>query len=139
MRRNGNWKKCSIDCYYTRKPPKSTLIVVPKSIITQWVGEINKFAPQLSVHVFEGPNRTLKEADVIIMPYSLLSTHEDTPIHKKSWDRIILDEAHEIRNKSSKLFKSVNRIKAEIKWIVTGTPVFNSMNDFVSLCCLPWY
>jgi len=115
-------------------PQKSTLIVVPKSIITQWVGEINKFAPQLSVHVFEGPNRTLKEADVIIMPYSLLSTHEDTPIHKKSWDRIILDEAHEIRNKSSKLFKSVNRIKAEIKWIVTGTPVFNSMNDFVSLC-----
>ena len=51
-----------------------------------------------------------------------------------AWDRVILDEAHEIRNKNSKLFKSVCRIKTDIKWIVTGTPVFNSMNDFVSLC-----
>ena len=115
-------------------PKKSTLIIVPKSIITQWVNEIAKFAPQMSVHVFDGPDRKLKEADVVIMPYSLLSTHEDTPIHKKNWDRVILDEAHEIRNKKSKLFKSVYRINSAIKWIVTGTPVFNSMEDFVSLC-----
>jgi|TARA_B110000977_G_scaffold80864_2_gene108216 SNF2 family DNA or RNA helicase len=115
-------------------PKKSTLIVVPKSIITQWVNEIGKFAPQLSVHIFDGPKRYLKEADIVIVPYSLLSTNEVTVIHMKSWDRIVLDEAHEIRNKKSKLFKSVNRIKAEIKWIVTGTPVFNSMEDFVSLC-----
>jgi SNF2 family DNA or RNA helicase len=50
------------------------------------------------------------------------------------WDRVILDEAHEIRNKKSKLFKSVCRLQTQIKWIVTGTPVFNSMEDFVSLC-----
>jgi SNF2 family DNA or RNA helicase len=115
-------------------PKKSTLIVVPKSIITQWANEIRKFAPQLSVHLFDGPKRHLKEADIVIMPYSLLSTPEDTPIHTHTWDRIILDEAHEIRNKSSRLFKSVCRLKTDIKWIVTGTPVFNSMNDFVSLC-----
>jgi SNF2 family DNA or RNA helicase len=115
-------------------PKKSTLIIVPKSIITQWVEEIKKFAPQMSIHVFDGPTRTLKEADVVIMPYSLMSTNEDTIIHKKAWDRIILDEAHEIRNKKSKLFKRVCRVRADIKWIVTGTPVFNSMNDFVSLC-----
>jgi len=115
-------------------PKKNTLIVVPKSIITQWVNEIGKFAPQLSVHVFDGPKRDLKEADIVIMPYSLLSTTEDTPIHRHTWDRVILDEAHEIRNKSSRLFKSVCRLKTDIRWIVTGTPVFNSMNDFVSLC-----
>ena len=113
---------------------KSTLIVVPKSIITQWANEIGKFAPQLSVHLFDGPKRRLKEVDIVIMPYSLLSTTEDTPIHRHTWDRVILDEAHEIRNKSSKLFKSVCRLKTDIRWIVTGTPVFNSMNDFVSLC-----
>jgi len=115
-------------------PQKNTLIVVPKSIITQWVGEINKFAPKMSVHVYDGPKRYLKEADVVIAPYSLLSTNEETPLHRKIWDRIILDEAHEIRNKKSKLFKSVCRVNATIKWIVTGTPVFNSMEDFVSLC-----
>jgi len=113
---------------------KSTLIVVPKSIITQWANEIGKFAPHLSVHLFDGPKRHLKEADIVIMPYSLLSTPEETIIHRHTWDRVILDEAHEIRNKSSRLFKSVCRLKTDIKWIVTGTPVFNSMNDFVSLC-----
>jgi|TARA_B000000477_G_scaffold87821_1_gene74726 SNF2 family DNA or RNA helicase len=115
-------------------PKKSTLLVVPKSIITQWANEIKKFAPKLSVHLFDGPKRYLKEADVVITPYSLLSTIEDTPIHMNVWDRVILDEAHEIRNKSSKLFKSVCRLKTSIRWIVTGTPVFNSMKDFVSLC-----
>jgi SNF2 family DNA or RNA helicase len=115
-------------------PKKSTLLVVPKSIITQWANEIKKFAPKLSVHLFDGPKRYLKEADVVIIPYSLLSTIEDTPIHMNVWDRVILDEAHEIRNKSSKLFKSVCRLKTSIRWIVTGTPVFNSMKDFVSLC-----
>ncbi len=112
---------------------RRTLIVVPKSIITQWVNEIKKFAPQLSVHVFDGPKRHLKEADIVIAPYSLLSTPEETnsQTHLGSGH---IDEAHEIRNKSSRLFKSVCRLKTDIKWIVTGTPVFNSMNDFVSLC-----
>ena len=118
-------------------PKEHTLIVVPKSIITQWVQEIHRFAPKLTVGIFDGPNRSgleIIENEITIMPYSLLSTNEETLIHKFSWDRVILDEAHEIRNKRSKLFKSVCSIKSDIRWIVTGTPVFNSMNDFVSLC-----
>ena len=57
-----------------------------------------------------------------------------TALHTVKWNRIILDEAHEIRNKTSKLFKCVCRLESEIRWLVTGTPVFNSMEDFVSLC-----
>jgi SNF2 family DNA or RNA helicase len=121
-------------------PKPRTLIIVPKSIITQWSEEIAKFAPGLRVAVFDGPERVLdKTADVTITPYTLLSVKGEsadakTPLHMIQWDRVILDEAHEIRNKSSKLFKSVCRIQAQIKWLVTGTPVFNSMDDFVSLC-----
>lgn len=128
-------------------PKQRTLIVVPKSIITQWVEEIKRFAPTLSVRVFDGPGRALDyelltapgRYSVTIAPYTLLSVHggdEDarTPLHNCRWDRVILDEAHEIRNKRSKIFKNVCRLKTDIKWIVTGTPVFNSMEDFVSLC-----
>jgi len=116
-------------------PKPRTLIIVPKSIITQWVEEINRFAPSLSVCVFDGPDRRIKEADVTLAPYTLLTAKEGTtPLHMVRWDRVILDEAHEIRNKKSKLFKSVCRLQTQIKWIVTGTPVFNSMEDFVSLC-----
>ena len=120
-------------------PKPRTLIIVPKSIITQWHEEINRFAPNLTINVFDGPDRKMKEADVTLAPYTLLTTKGggadvNTPLHMTQWDRVILDEAHEIRNKSSKLFKSVCRLKTDIKWIVTGTPVFNSMEDFVSLC-----
>ncbi len=120
-------------------PKPRTLIIVPKSIITQWRDEINRFAPNLTINIFDGPDRRIKEADVTLAPYTLLTTKGGGPdtktaLHMVQWDRVILDEAHEIRNKSSKLFKSVCRLKTEIKWIVTGTPVFNSMEDFVSLC-----
>src|SRR5210317_91397 len=115
-------------------PKGRTLIVVPKSIITQWVEEVTRFAPHLTISVFDGPKRRIEDADVTLAPYSLLSTHEKSPLHMVQWDRVVLDEAHEIRNKKSKLFKSVCRLQTQIKWIVTGTPVFNSMEDFVSLC-----
>ena len=120
-------------------PKPHTLIIVPKSIITQWVEEINRFAPNLTINVFDGPDRRIKEADVTLTPYTLLTTKGGkadvkTPLHMIEWDRVILDEAHEIRNNKSKLFKSVCRLQTQIKWIVTGTPVFNSMEDFVSLC-----
>ena len=120
-------------------PKPRTLIILPKSIITQWAEEINRFAPNLTINIYDGPERKMKEADVTIAPYTLLTTKggkadAKTPLHMVQWDRVILDEAHEIRNNKSKLFKSVCRLQTQIKWIVTGTPVFNSMEDFVSLC-----
>lgn len=120
-------------------PKPRTLIIVPKSIITQWSEEIKRFAPNLTINIFDGPDRRIREADVTLAPYTLLTTKGEkadvkTPLHMIQWDRVVLDEAHEIRNKKSKLFKSVCRLQTQIKWIVTGTPVFNSMEDFVSLC-----
>ena len=49
-----------------------TLIIVPKSIITQWVEEIKRFAPNLTVGVFDGPERKIKDVDVTIAPYTSL-------------------------------------------------------------------
>ena len=115
-----------------------TLVVVPKSIVTQWKNEIHKFAPELSVFVYDGIKRTrdaseFQRHDVTVCPYSLL-TEEDPLVHKIEWGRAILDEAHEIRNRRSKRFKSAMKIESTYRWVVTGTPVFNEVDDFVSLC-----
>jgi SNF2 family DNA or RNA helicase len=85
-------------------PKPRTLIIVPKSIITQWVQEINRFAPTLTVGVFDGPDRKLGDHDITIAPYTLLTVKGGkaeavTPLHTVEWDRVVLDEAHEIRNK----------------------------------------
>ena len=126
-----------------------TLVVCPKSVVGQWASEIEKFAPGLSVQIHQGSGRTQDYRDlvaqVIITSYGccvVKSTKANpigktdvlpTVLHSIRWKRVILDEAHEIREKKSKMSQSVKRFAAEIKWAVTGTPVFNSMKDFVSL------
>ena len=117
---------------------KNTLIVVPKSIVTQWKNEIYKFAPSLSVFIYDGSDRTqdpddLLKSDVVIAPYSLL-TEKAMMLQRIRWGRIVLDEGHEIRNPSSSKFKAACKLHAELRWILSGTPVFNSMKDFVTLC-----
>jgi SNF2 family DNA or RNA helicase len=57
-----------------------------------------------------------------------------TELHKFTWGRIVLDEGHEIRSPSSKIHVSIKAIQSHIRWIVSGTPVYNSMKDFVALC-----
>ena len=124
-------------------PKPKTLIVAPKSVIYQWVEEIKRFAPQFSSHVmlYDGPDRDSINLDgdrfVVVAPYSLISNRKDfdlgTPLHAVQWDRVVLDEGHEIRNRSSKTHKSAMTLAAPTRWIITGTPVFNSIKDFASL------
>jgi len=121
-----------------KNPKPHTLIIVPKTIVTQWSTEISKFAPGLSTLIYDGPNRTpnyedLEKVDIVLSPYSLVY-NRNTVLHRIKWDRVVLDEAHEIRNRNSQTFKAVYKLDSEIRWNVTGTPVFNSMEDFVSLC-----
>ena len=128
-------------------PLNKTLVIVPKSIVNQWVEEIDHFAPKLKVKVHEGGDRSTDpqsfgEYDVIIAPYSVLTNkardkriaRSDTVLHKVLWDRVILDEGHEIRNPRSKLSVSIRLLQSRIRWVVSGTPVYNSVRDFVTLC-----
>ena len=120
-------------------PKPRTLIVVPKSIVGQWCSEIGRFAPSLTVHAFDGAKRALPAAlpDVVVAPYSVLPQRPGAPacpLLAIEWDRVILDEGHEIRNRKSKSHIACNALQAPIRWIVTGTPVFNSIKDFIALC-----
>jgi len=113
-----------------RNSLKNTLIVVPKSIVGQWASELARFAPEFHVHTFDGPNRVWTLASVVLVPYSLVADVPTTVY----WDRIILDEGHEVRNPKSKTYKTLRALPGNIRWVVSGTPVFNSMRDFVALC-----
>lgn len=125
-------------------PGKKTLVVVPKSIVNQWKEEIAKFAPNLVVTMFDGPGRGLTKeefgaTDVVIAPYSVMVAKgkpkgTPTELHRFQWGRIILDEGHEIRNSSSKIHASLKTVVSQIRWVISGTPVYNSMGDFVALC-----
>ena len=119
-----------------------TLIIVPKSIVNQWKEEIARFAPGLSVVLFDGPDRTKNHEDllsfhIVIAPYTVIMNKGEqghTVLHRIQWGRVILDEAHEIRTLRSKRHMAAALFRADIRWVVSGTPVYNSMRDFVSLC-----
>jgi SNF2 family DNA or RNA helicase len=125
-------------------PGKRTLIIVPKSIVTQWSEELTNFAPGLKVLIHDGPERTRDSTEflkyhVVIAPYSVLVEKgkpkgEPTVLHRIQWGRVILDEGHEIRNSKSKLSTNIRNLHSEIRWILSGTPVYNSIKDFVTLC-----
>ena len=121
-------------------PKPRTLIIVPKSIVGQWCDELKRFAPSLTVGAFDGPKRTLPDGalpNVTVAPYSVLGERKGgarCPLLAIRWDRIILDEGHEIRNRKSKTHIAALELRAPIRWIVTGTPIFNSIRDFVALC-----
>jgi len=118
-----------------------TLVVVPKSIMSQWKEEVNKFAPSFDVYIFKGSSGTLPDfpqdkAVVVVASYSMLLQRKGKPPSKLlgvRWDRVILDEAHEIRNRKSLTHTAAMQILAPIRWILTGTPIFNSLKDFVAL------
>lgn len=130
---------------------KSTLVVAPLSLIKQWEAEIKNRVSEshsLRVCVHHGPQRTkrfedLKKYDVVITTYQILvsehgscSVREDGPqagcfgIH---WYRVVLDEAHTIKNRNAKATKACYALRAEYRWCLTGTPMQNNLDELQSL------
>ena len=118
---------------------QKTLIIVPKSIVSQWADEIKAFAPTFAVSKFDSSRKELPgflNPTIVIAPYSALIQRKGKPqsaLLGVRWDRVILDEAHEIRNRKSITYNTAMQLRAPIRWVLTGTPIFNSLKDFVSL------
>jgi SNF2 family DNA or RNA helicase len=54
-------------------------------------------------------------------------------LFRREWDRVVLDEAHKIRNGDGEVARYARKVQAPIRWAVTGTPLVNSLKDVVSL------
>lgn len=117
-------------------PLPTTLVVCPACLIEQWASEFKKFAPNIRTLVYCKHNILFtgtKEAPIVfIVSYSTLLRNKRV-FNQFSWDRIICDEIHYIRNLKSKSFKSILTIKALNKWGLTGTPIQNYKGDLVAL------
>ncbi|CAB4429379.1 unnamed protein product [Rhizophagus irregularis] len=122
---------------------KTTLIVTPLSVLDNWVDQINIHVKKgsLSYYVFHGINRNndpefLKDHDIIITTYAILAQSdikERSGLLAIKWLRVILDEGHIICTKSSKQSIAACNLDAERRWILTGTPIMNELNDMYSL------
>ncbi|KAI7461266.1 hypothetical protein KC351_g16903, partial [Hortaea werneckii] len=141
---------------YPQKDP--TLVVVPPVALMQWSTEIKEYTDgKLNVLVYHGQNskikgmsvKELKKYDVIMISYnSLESLHrketkgwsrgedlvkEDSPIHAIHFHRLILDEAHSIKSRTTGVAKACFALNGTYKWCLSGTPVQNRIGEFFSL------
>lgn len=129
---------------------KGTLVVAPLALIHQWEAEIKskvEDSHQLRVCVHHGPGRAkryddLQKYDVVITTYDTLSSEHGQSNMETGpkvgcfglhWYRIILDEAHKIKNRTTKVSKAACVLNAEYRWCLTGTPMQNNLDELQSL------
>jgi superfamily II DNA or RNA helicase len=111
----------------------TSLVIMPTSLIYNWLNEAKKFAPQLRLMVHTGAFRyksaeVFKNYDVVITTYGISRIDIDM-FTAYFFDYVILDESQNIKNPSSKSFQAVKQLKSRFKLILSGTPVENSVND----------
>ncbi|KAG5294535.1 transcription termination factor 2 [Histoplasma ohiense] len=127
---------------------KSTLLVCPLSAVANWVGQIEEHLEEdaLSYYVFHGPTRTedvveLSKYDLIITTYSTIlselsgksSKRGTSPLTRMNLFRIVLDEAHAIREQSTAQSQAIFSLASLRRWSVTGTPIQNRLEDLASV------
>src|SRR3989338_4106092 len=133
----GLGKTITVLSFILAQPPCTTLIICPKSVLTQWRHECLRTGFE-SAHVvmFYGaqPSLPALQPDKHVV---VLSTYETVRIKKrefkKRWDRIVIDEAHRISEQTSKTARAICNINAASRWCVTGTPFKNGITDIVAL------
>jgi len=136
-----------------RQDLAATLLVVPASLISNWISEIGKFFPSLKTHIahpgFASSNigqkidssngkqanqkskEELDQLDLVITSYSIAQRYEW--LGDYCWNYLILDEAQAIKNPGTRQTRAVKKLKSLNRIIMTGTPVENRISDLWSL------
>lgn len=127
---------------------RTTLVVAPLALIRQWEAELKDKiidSHRLKVLVHHGPQRTknyedLRRYDVVITTYQILvSEHNHTNANVNTgcfglhWYRVILDEAHTIKNRQAKATKACYELRSVYRWCLSGTPMQNNLDELQSL------
>jgi SNF2 family DNA or RNA helicase len=136
----------SLALIMARPPPDNTygntLIVVPVSLVGQWVREAKKHIPELShddVYLHHGQSRithrpTIASKKIVVTTYGIVSKEANFrtaslgdarrgSLEDIHWHRVIFDESHVLKNHNTLQYRAAKALKSNHKWCVTGTPL----------------
>lgn len=115
---------------------KSTLIVCPLAMMQTWADVSERSGFTVYTVLKDSWHSELIRANrpaVYIINYEKIIWSPSLFLGEHTaWDRVVLDEAHKIRNPYSVISKRITQIRAPLRWVVTGTPLVNSLRDVVS-------
>lgn len=117
----------------------ASLVVAPASVLHNWKNEIQRFAPSLTpqvMYVLEDKRKKMvleaDNFDVIITTYGLL-VNEVELLASKEWNMIVLDEAHNIKNRETRASKAAMQLQGDFRLMLTGTPLQNHLGEIWNL------
>mmetsp|Transcript_26415 Transcript_26415/g.29220 ORF Transcript_26415/g.29220 Transcript_26415/m.29220 type:complete len:1157 (+) Transcript_26415:57-3527(+) len=124
------------------------LIVVPKSTLSNWMNEINRWAPELKAVKLhgtkeerEGISKSLMEPaqknesrqwNVCVTTYEVCNIEKHV-LNKFAWSYLIIDEAHRLKNETSAFSKTIRSFETRYRLLLTGTPLQNNLHELWAL------
>lgn len=121
--------------YMIRGLVKKALILVPSSLISQWVQELNQkfFIPAVG----HRKSYVIEQCDVVV---TSIDTAKREPhrkaIMEQEYDFIIIDEAHRLKNNKTKNYEFVQNLKKRFCLLLTATPIQNEVYEIFNLISL---
>lgn len=127
---------------YRARVIQRSLVVCPKSVLTDWSGKFAEWAPELQTTKIQGSAAARRKlwarlSHVYLVTYDTLK--EDV-LDGKGWaatpltfDLVILDEAQRIKNRSTQTFRAVHRVGGRLRWGLSGTPLENRVEDLTTI------
>lgn len=127
---------------------KRFIIMVPNSLVANWEKELGIWCPAINVFKYTGEftkrQRTMqlqmaqRSTAVLLVTYGIVATSVEhlnlTGTGTRfMWDYAILDEAHNIKNLTTKRTKETHKLRSKKRLLLTGTPIMNNMTDFYAL------
>jgi SWI/SNF-related matrix-associated actin-dependent regulator of chromatin subfamily A member 5 len=126
---------------FNRHDPGPYLVICPKSTLTNWSREFERWCPGLKTIKLHGDqeerNRVMNEEmnkpfDVLITTYEVLII-EKAALRKRDWRYMLIDEAHRIKNENSVLSQAVRYLNSDFRVLITGTPLQNNLHELWAL------
>ncbi len=120
-----------------RATPMAALVVCPAGLIENWCREIRRFAPHLEIRVHHGARRidpaaAVISGGVVVTSYSTLAV-DQALFSGSRWAVVVGDEAQHIKNRRTRSAAVLRQLRANGRFLLTGTPVENRIEDLASL------
>ena len=113
------------------------LVVMPSAVLYNWANELSRFAPALTVKILNTADRaeTIEKAgvgDVILTTYGIMASEIDL-LSPRQWSTLVLDEAHTLKNRATKMSKAAMELNSKARVLLTGTPLQNHLSEIWNL------
>ena len=129
-------------CHESNGKRQPSLLIAPASLLANWASEIERFTPSLKAIVAHPSamssedlkpiaSRQFADIDLVITSYGALLRLP--ALAETAWNLVVLDEAQAIKNPSAKQTQATKKLKARVRFALTGTPIENRLGDLWSI------